>query len=113
MFKIGITSRANLAERMVEIRQDLHAYHVTNIGILTKLSGHAYLESYFKHKYAQQQTRLGKLTEYFAFDADQLTDILDQLAGLAPTQTRRSIGRGESIKMGKNGYGVGPAEGHP
>ncbi|KAB7726691.1 hypothetical protein F5984_23990 [Rudanella paleaurantiibacter] len=100
LFKIGITSRTNLAERMAEIRQDLHTYHVTNVGILTELTGHAYLESYFKHKYAQQQTKLGKLTEYFSFDDDQLTIILDQLASLAPSPTKKGASRGESIKTG-------------
>ncbi|XAZ82158.1 hypothetical protein A6C57_27910 (plasmid) [Fibrella sp. ES10-3-2-2] len=100
LFKIGITSRANLNERIGEIRQDLHTYQVTDISVLTELPGHAYLESYFKQKYAKQQTKLGKLTEYFAFDDDELAHILDQLAQLAPVLTQPVSDRRKSIKMG-------------
>lgn len=100
LFKIGITSRANMNERIAEIRQDLHPYRVTNVSVLTELSGRAYLESYFKHKYARQQTKLGKLTEYFAFDDDQLTDILNQLAFLTPQPPITLTGRSESIRNG-------------
>ena len=96
LFKVGITSRVDLRERMREIRQDLHTYSVTNVTVLTELSGHAYLESYFKHKYARQQTRLGKLTEYFAFDEDQIAHILDELTHLSP----KGIDRSRSIKGG-------------
>lgn len=100
LFKIGITSRTNLSERMAEIRQDLDAYHITNVSLLIELPGHAYLESYFKHKYAQQQTKLGKLTEYFAFDDDQLAHILEQLAQLAPPPLQKTPDRRELIKVG-------------
>lgn len=100
LFKIGITSRANMTERMAEIRQDLHTYQVTNVSVLTELTGYAYLESYFKHKYAHRQTKLGKLTEYFAFDDDQLAHILDQLAQLSPPPLQKGADRRESIKVG-------------
>lgn len=100
LFKIGITSRVNLADRMAEIRSDLFRYQVTNVSVIIELTGHAYLESYFKQKYAGQQTKLGKLTEYFAFDDEQLPVILYQLDQLTDRLPDKVTTRSDSIKIG-------------
>lgn len=102
LFKIGITSRPNLTERLAEIKADLHPYGIASITCLAQLTGHAFLESYFKQKYAPQQVRLSKLSEYFAFDGAQLALILSGLNDLfaaGPDQVPEQS-RGQRIQAG-------------
>ena len=99
LFKIGITSRPDLSERIQEIKADLQQYDPTIVSVLVELPGYAFLESYFKHKYAPQQTKLGRLTEYFNFDDKQLATILLDLQRLSPViEPKQSLH--ELIKAG-------------
>ena len=99
LFKIGITSRPDLSERIQKIKADLQRYDPINVSVLVESPGYAFLESYFKHKYASQQTKLDKLTEYFRFDDEQLATILHDLHRLSPViESKQSLR--ESIRAG-------------
>lgn len=98
LFKIGITSRANLTERITELKTDLRKAGVHTITSLIEVPGRAYLENYFKKKYADRQVKLGTLTEYFSFDDNQVDQILQELTSLIP----RSSSLSDRIKQGMN-----------
>lgn len=68
LHKIGITSRP-VAERVAEVTEDVreHVQDAT-VQVVDSWPGQGRGEGYFKFKYATHQYRLGKLTEYFAFD---------------------------------------------
>jgi hypothetical protein len=71
LYKIGVTQRT-VDERVAEIAQDVRA--VAGDGAIRMLGvwpQRGNVELYFKHRYAAHQRRLGRLTEYFAFDAVQ------------------------------------------
>jgi len=78
-YKIGLTSRV-LSKRLKEIEQDLKK-HYLNIQLkpLFQLKGFAFLETFFKHKYAKQQLKIGQLTEYFSFPKETIRFILKDL----------------------------------
>jgi len=78
-YKIGLTSRV-LARRLKEIEQDLKK-HYLNIQLkpLFQLKGFAFLETFFKKKYAKQQLKIGQLTEYFSFSKETILLILKDL----------------------------------
>lgn len=79
MYKIGLTSR-RLDLRLKEITQDLRN-HFLNIQLkpLFRQKGFAFLESFFKQKYAPFQLKIGQMTEYFSFSDEMLGLILKDL----------------------------------
>lgn len=78
-YKIGLTSR-KLETRIKEIEQDLKKYYL-NIQLtpLFEIKGFAFLETFFKQKYTEQQMKMGTLTEYFSFTNEQVALILKDL----------------------------------
>lgn len=79
IYKIGLTSR-NLATRIKEIEQTLKSYYLSvKVKILFLHSGVAFLETFFKNKYAEQQVKIGSLTEYFSFSEPSLFLLLKDL----------------------------------
>jgi len=65
--KIGLTSRP-ISIRLKEIQLDLLTYFkVVNCKVLALKQGVAFLEQFFKRKYATYQFSIGTLTEYFLF----------------------------------------------
>lgn len=75
-YKIGLTSRT-LPVRLKEIAQDLKQYYLNvQLAPLFQIKGFAFLETFFKQKYAAQQKKIGQLTEYFSFSDEQITFIL-------------------------------------
>jgi len=79
IYKIGLTSRG-LETRMKEIKQDLNQFFL-NIELkpLFQLEGYAFLETFFKQKYQNNQLKIGQLTEYFSFSNGERTLILKDL----------------------------------
>ncbi len=93
IYKIGLTSRP-INTRLKEIEQDLKAFYLNiNIRVLFQQKGVAFLETFFKNKYANQQVKIGQLTEYFSFPADMLSLLLKDLNLLnfkkAPNRTQK------------------------
>lgn len=78
-YKIGLTSR-KLEIRLKEIEQDLKNFYL-NIQMtpLFEIKGFAFLETFFKQKYVNQQMKIGSLTEYFSFSKEQVVLILKDL----------------------------------
>jgi len=77
--KIGLTTRP-IAIRLKEIQQDLKGYfHAINCNVLILKKGVAFLEHFFKRKYAPYQFSIGTLTEYFQFPATLLEWLLKDL----------------------------------
>ena len=67
LYKIGLTSRL-LSIRLKEIEQDLKVhFQISTIKVLFLQKEVAFLEIFFKQKYAIYQQPLGQLTEYFSF----------------------------------------------
>lgn len=103
LFKVGITSRSDLSERISEIKNDLRSFGIRELSILIELPGHAYLESYFKKKYSTQQIKLGKLTEYFGFDELMVNEIVVELNQLLPQpQLPQKLSKSDRIKLSMN-----------
>lgn len=83
-FKIGITSRPNIMDRIKEITWDVRELGKSDVVVLYELSGYAFLESYFKKKYRDYCLPIkiakepyldgGYHTEYFRFSYEPLLD---------------------------------------
>ena len=79
IYKIGLTSRP-LSLRMKEIEKDLKNYFLKlELKPLFTASGFAFIENFFKLKYAANQFKIGQLTEYFSFSKATLQLILKDL----------------------------------
>jgi len=79
MYKIGLTSR-DLTLRRKEIKQALSNHFLkVQLKPLFHLKGFAFLETFFKQKYATHQVKIGQLTEYFSFSDAMLSLILKDL----------------------------------
>lgn len=79
IYKIGLTSRP-LKIRIKEIEQDLKAFYLTiEIKVLFQQKGIAFLETFFKNKYAGKQMKIGQLTEYFSFSKEEVFLVLKDL----------------------------------
>lgn len=72
LYKIGLTSRS-IDIRIQEIKQDLHThFRNSQVKVLFVQEGVAFIETFFKQKYAAYQRLIGKLTEYFTFPNQQI-----------------------------------------
>ena len=115
LVKIGITSRSDLSERIGEIRRDLQRYEVAEVSVLAELPGYASLETYFKQCYVRQRSKLGKLTEYFNFNDEQVAIILSDLHRLFPVvaqpKSRRELIRSGMAQARQQGTHVGRPKG--
>lgn len=79
IYKIGLTSRP-LNTRIKEIEQALKAFYLTiEITVLFQHKGVAFLETFFKNKYANKQVKIGQLTEYFSFSKEEAHLVLKDL----------------------------------
>lgn len=101
LYKIGITKRP-IAERLIEIRRDLHQHYQTvEINVLGTWEHRGNVELYFKHKYKRFNYPIGSLTEYYKFA--QANDALVALKDLQQMQPKQlnSIER-DILVDGKN-----------
>jgi len=76
--KIGITGRT-VKERVAEVEQDARKLGSVQIAVKHQVKGYAFLETFFKHKYADYQLEFGQYTEYFDLPADILKGIEEDL----------------------------------
>ena len=66
-YKIGVTGRS-IKERVKEINKELSIFYTNlSIFVIGIWSNYGNVEHYFKYKYRQYKTNIGKLTEYFYF----------------------------------------------
>lgn len=101
LYKIGITKRP-IAERLIEIRRDLHQHYQTvEINVLGTWEHRGNVELYFKHKYKRFNYPIGSLTEYYKFaQANDALVALEDLQQMQPKQLN-SIER-DILVDGKN-----------
>ncbi len=84
--KIGLTSRP-ISIRLKEIQLDLLTYFKSvKCKVLVLQQGVAFLEQFFKRKYATYQFSIGTLTEYFQFPPTLLNWIVKDLEGIGLNQ---------------------------
>lgn len=87
LYKIGITKRP-IAERLIEIRRDLHQHYQTvEINVLGTWEHRGNVELYFKHKCKRFNYPIGSLTEYYKFA--QANDALVALKDLQQMQPKQ------------------------
>lgn len=103
LYKSGITSRP-LGERLKEIEQDLRPLQLESIVPIAVVPQAAYLESFFKRKYAPFSHLLtgsaGPLTEYFDLLPDTIEEITAALHRLSGTPYPASMTRSDKIRTG-------------
>lgn len=99
LHKIGITIRP-IEQRLSEIRDDLQRQQreVIQITPLYQLIGVAYIEGYFKAKYAAQQVEMGAATEYFTLD-----DMVAIISELDELQQAVNAGFPEAVRVEHSG----------
>lgn len=100
LYKVGVTSR-NIEERIDELKRDIAPYlSSAKISILRQLRHRGSIEFYFKHRYRPYQQKLGKLSEYFAFEnrKNVLSDI-SKLGDYEPDNVIRAILNNEPSKL--------------
>lgn len=79
LYKIGVTARP-IQQRLTEIETDLLiSYQTVAIQILGTWSHRGNVELYFKHRYHNYNYRIGSLTEYFKFGANDANTALHEL----------------------------------
>ncbi|MBD2184803.1 GIY-YIG nuclease family protein [Planktothrix sp. FACHB-1355] len=84
IYKIGVTQR-NLSERLVEIERDLRSHFQSfSVKVLGEWPHRGNVEKYFKHRYSFFQTKIGDLTEYFAFPDKEAKTVLRDLRRMEP-----------------------------
>lgn len=89
IFKIGLTAR-NIEKRMQEIERSLKKYYLNiEMKLIFLEKGLAFLEAFFKQKYAKQQVKIGSFTEYFDFTPSAIRLIIKDL-NLAKGQPNRN-----------------------
>ncbi len=80
-YKIGITGRT-VDDRLKEVEQDARKLGKVEISIKHQVKGYAFLETFFKHKYADYRIDFDTHTEYFMLPADVLKEIKTDLGRL-------------------------------
>lgn len=85
-YKIGVTSRV-ISERICEIETDLKVYFQSvSIEDWNSWEYYGYLERYFLYKYHRYQYQIGSLTEYFRFEENLLSLVVQELRELIPKE---------------------------
>lgn len=79
--KIGITGRT-VAARLKEIEQEARKLGDVTLTIRNQIKGYAFLETFFKRKYADYHIDFGAHTEYFGLPEDVLKEIDADLSRL-------------------------------
>ena len=86
-YKIGVTAR-QVEERLPEIKAELAGYvGEAKITVLGCWQHCGRVEHYFKYRFRAHNQRIGPLSEYFSFDADQAKKVLRELRRLKSKQT--------------------------
>ena len=102
-YKIGVSTR--VGERLAQIKRDLCLhFKEVDIKILGEWNHRGNVEKYFKFKYADYQGKIGTLTEYFRFSADEVKRVLRDLRRMKTkvlTPEENSILAGESSSIEK------------
>jgi len=79
--KIGITGRT-VDDRLKEVEQDARKLGNVTVSIRNQVKGYAFLETFFKRKYADHHIEFRAHTEYFTLPADVLKEIETDLGRL-------------------------------
>ena len=79
--KIGITGR-RVEERLKEIEQEVRKLDSMTVSIKHQITGYAFLESFFKRKYAGHRFDFDRHSEYFSLPTTTLQEILENLERL-------------------------------
>ena len=93
--KIGITGRI-VEDRLKEIKQDARKLGNVTVSIRNQVKGYAFLETFFKRKYADHHIEFGAHTEYFTLPDNVLKEIETDLGRLEYL----SLDRIDKIKAG-------------
>lgn len=79
LHKIGVTQRS-IEQRIVEIQCDLKQYFKSiDTEVLGTWQHRGNVEKYFKYRYKNFNYKIGSLTEYYKFDNEDATAVLQDL----------------------------------
>jgi len=84
LYKIGVTTRP-ISERVAEVERDLRQYFKwVSLNVLDIWKHRGNVEPYFKHRYQNFNYKIGSLTEYYKFSAEDTKIVLRDLQKMKP-----------------------------